>query len=552
MNFENGSKSKKGLTRRQFLKGGTIAAVGLAAGGLMTGCESGSEKKKDSASKNESGGWSWETPPEPIPDSKIKETIESDIVIVGAGIAGVTAALRASEMGAKVTVIEKNDFPSSRGGHYGAWYTQAMKEAGVEPGDKYQIFRDWVKMCGNRCNEKIVWEYLDRSGEAFDWLINKSKGVLQFIPIDNRYRGPDYYEYPGTHIIAGEFEDNKNNLTPVVYYMWKKSEEQGVKYYFKTPAQQLVKDGGRVTAVIAKDKDGYKKFVGKKAVVLATGDIGGDPEMVKAYAGDVGQLPKTNMYTPVGLNTGDGHKMGMWAGGHMEMGPLPTMIHLIKYAWYCFGFLYVNTEGKRFMNEDTWIQAKSIRILTQPGNVDYAFSIFDSKYLDELKDQIEIAGGQFWDDMVRIGPWKPDTTKKTVEDAIKSGNGFRADTLEELADLIGVDKTNFINTVNKYNEMARAGEDTEFHKRKELLTTIEKPPFYALKFGPAMLVIPGGLEISENYEVVDDNKKPIPGLYAIGNVAGGRYGVDYPVCINGNSHGSALTMGYLVAERILS
>lgn len=234
------------------------------------------------------------------------------------------------------------------------------------------------------------------------------------------------------------------------------------------------------------------------------------------------------------------------------MGPLPTMIHLIKYAWYCFGFLYVNTEGKRFMNEDTWIQAKSIRILTQPGNVDYAFSIFDSKYLDELKDQIEIAGGQFWDDMVRIGPWKPDTTKKTVEDAIKSGNGFRADTLEELADLIGVDKTNFINTVNKYNEMARAGEDTEFHKRKELLTTIEKPPFYALKFGPAMLVIPGGLEISENYEVVDDNKKPIPGLYAIGNVAGGRYGVDYPVCINGNSHGSALTMGYLVAERILS
>src|SRR5690606_4837599 len=150
------------------------------------------------------------------------------------------------------------------------------------------------------------------------------------------------------------------NLTPVVYYMWKKSEEQGVKYYFKTPAQQLVKDGGRVTAVIAKDKDGYKKFVGKKAVVLATGDIGGDPEMVKAYAGDVGQLPKTNMYTPAGLNTGDGHKMGMWAGGHMEMGPLPTMIHLIKYAWYCFGFLYVNTEGKRFMNEDTWIQAKSI------------------------------------------------------------------------------------------------------------------------------------------------------------------------------------------------
>lgn len=451
MSFENGSKFGKGITRRQFLKGGTLATVGLASGGLIAGCDSdnkqGSKKKTASDENGKTGRWSWETAPEPIPDSKIKETIESDIVIVGAGIAGVTAALRASEMGVKVTVIEKNGFPSSRGGHYGAWYTKAMKKVGMKPGDKYEMFREWVKRCGNRCNEKIVWEYLDRSGEAFDWLIDMSKGVLTFTPIDNRYRGKEYYEYPGTHVISGDFKDNKNQLTPIVYFMWKQSEKQGVKYYFKTSGKQLVKDGDKVTAVIAKDKDGYKKYVASKAVILATGDIGGDPEMVKAYGGDLAQLPKTNVYTPKGLNTGDGHKMGMWAGGHMEMGPVPTMIHLTKYAWYCFGFLHVNIEGKRFMNEDTWIQAKSIRILNQPGNVDYAFSIFDSKYLDELKDQIEIAGGQFWDDMVRIGQWTPKTTKETVEDTIKNGNGFKADSLEELADLIKVDKTNFINTV---------------------------------------------------------------------------------------------------------
>lgn len=544
---------QKGITRRDFVKGGAVAAVGLAAGSLLTGCGSSASKSSaKTATKTSSSGnkWSWDTAPAPIPDSKIATTIKSDIVIVGAGIAGVTAACRASEKGATVSVVEKAEYPSSRGGHYGAYNTKAMKAAGMKPGDKYEMFREWVKRCGNRCNEKIVWEYLDRSGEAFDWLIDKSKGKLTFIPILNRYRGPYYYEYPGTHIIEGEFKDNKNQITPPVYFMWKKAEEQGAKFYFNSSAQQLVKDGDKVAGVIVKEGNKYKKYVATKSVVLATGDISGDDEMIKAYGGDLAQLPKSKMYIPAGKNTGDGHKMGMWAGAHMEMGPLPTMIHLIKYAWYCFGFLYVNTEGNRFMNEDTWIQAKSIRILNQPGKVDYAYSIFDSKYLDELKGQIDIAGGQFWDDMVRLKPWTPDTTRKTVEDSIKNGTGFKADSLEKLADLIGVNKTNFSNTVNNYNRMAKAGEDTEYHKRKELLTTIEKGPFYALKFGPGLLVIPGGLEINENFEVLDDDKKAITGLYAIGNVSGGRYGVDYPITFNGNSHGSAITEGYLVAEKI--
>jgi succinate dehydrogenase/fumarate reductase flavoprotein subunit len=163
----------------------------------------------------------------------------------------------------------------------------------------------------------------------------------------------------------------------------------------------------------------------------------------------------------------------------------------------------------------------------------------------------EVSGGQFWDDMVRIGSWKPEVTKDAVAGYIKDGTGFQANSLDELAGLIGVDKTNFLNTVDNYNKMAKAGEDTEYHKRKELLTTIEKGPFYALKFGPAMLCMPGGLEINDQYQVLDDNREAIPGLYAIGNVSGGRYGVDYPVVMNGNSHGSALTEGYLVAEKIL-
>jgi succinate dehydrogenase/fumarate reductase flavoprotein subunit len=548
---------QKGMTRRDFMKGSAVAAVGLAAGGILVGCSSDEEKAKDTAKESADAAsgkrWSWETAPKPIKDSEIKETIEADIVFVGGGIAACMGALRASEQGAKVVVVEKNNMPSGRGGGWASYTSKALQAAGIQPADKHEMHREWLKRTGNRANEKIVWKYLDRSEEVFNWFIDKSEGVLQFLPYLPRYVGPYYSEYTGCHFIMGDTGEYKNmEITAPVYFMWKKSEEQGVKFYFKHTAEQLVKDGNKVTGVIVKTDKGYKKFVGKKGVVLATGDIGGDKEMIEAYGDDIAKYEQLkSVYTPAGMNTGDGHKMGMWAGGHIEKLPIPTALHLTKYAWYCFGFLHVNVEGNRFMNEDTWVQPKSINILEQPGNVDYAWSIFDSKYPQELEKQIPIAGGQFWDDMVRFGPWTPETVTKSIEDYVKSGLCFKANTLEELADQIGVDKTNFINTVNNYNKMVKAGEDTEFFKRKEILTTIEQGPFYGLKFGPALLILPGGLEINENFQVLNDDKHPIEGLYAIGNCSGGRYGVDYPLVINGNSHGSAMTEGYLVVESIL-
>lgn len=557
MNNESDSK-KRGITRRQFVKGGAAAAVGLVAGGLMAGCDSDSKSSKGTESKNasketEGKKWSWETPPEKIPDSKIKETIETEILIIGGGIAGCMAALRATEQGAKVAIVERNNMPSGRGGGWASYTSKALQKAGIKPGDKIKMYHEWIQRCHNRCNERIVWKYLDRSEEVFNWFIDLSEGVLTFIPYLPRYVGPYNYEYTGCHFIYGDTGEYKNGeITAPVYFMWKRSDKNGAKYYFKHRAVQLVKDGDRVTGAIVKSGKNYKKFIGKKGVILATGDIGGDKEMMEAFCEPL-VLHKglKSKYVPEGMNTGDGHKMAMWAGGHMEESIVPSMLHLTQYAWYCFGFLHVNVEGKRFMNEDTWAQAKSIEILKQPGEGNYAWSIFDSKYPEELKKQIPIAGGQFWDDMVRFEDWKPDTVKKSIADYVKSGLCIKADTLEELADQMKVDKETFLATVKRYNKLVKDGEDVDFHKRKEILTSIEKPPYYALKFGPALLVVPGGLEISENFEVLDDDKKPIPGLYAIGNCSGGRYGIEYPLIVNGNSHGSAMTEGYLVVDTIL-
>lgn len=581
---------KKELTRRDFMKGAAGVAAASAALGVLGACASPAEsttaadETPSSAAQTTTAqttaaetaaqaaaetttaaeelldeipasGHSWDKAPDPIPDSEIKETIEADIVIVGAGISGVTAALRASELGAEVAVVEKASFPSSRGGHYAAYQSNAMTEANMTNDSKDVIAREWIRLCGNRCNPKLVYLFLDRSSEVMNWLDDMSGDSLTIIPIETHYAGETYYEHLGTHVIIGDFEDNENGITPPVFYMWKKAEENGASFYFDSAAEQLVKDGEKVSAVIVKDADGYKKYVGKKAIILATGDISGDDEMLEAYGGELALLAEARAYTPYGMNTGDGHKMGMWAGGHMEMGPFPTMIHLIRYCMYCFGFLYVNAKGQRFMNEDTWIQAKSIQILKQaPGSNEYAYSVFDSKWKEEVAKQIPIAGGQFWDDLVRLpgAEWTPDAAEASIEEALENGNAFQADSLEELADLMGVDKDEFLATVENYNKMYDQGEDTEFHKRAELLTPITEGPFYALKFGPSLLTVPGGLEVNEKLQVIDDDKEPIPGLYAIGNVSGGRYGVDYPVTINGNSHGSAMTWGYVAAENIMN
>jgi succinate dehydrogenase/fumarate reductase flavoprotein subunit len=133
---------------------------------------------------------------------------------------------------------------------------------------------------------------------------------------------------------------------------------------------------------------------------------------------------------------------------------------------------------------------------------------------------------------------------------VNGGNGFVADTLEELAEKIGVPAENLKKTVARYNEIAAAGDDTDFGKRRELLTSIDEPPFTALKWGPSLLDVFGGALTNARLNVLDTNHDPIPGLYAVGNAAGGMYAVDYPLLLNGNSYGRALAYALQLADGI--
>lgn len=490
--------------------------------------------------------YAWETPPPPIPESQIIDTLEADVVIIGAGIAGLAAGARCTELGLKVIVVDKHNGLVAHGAHIACLDSPVMRELGVKI-DKEEFARRWMHTSGSRVNEDLLWLYINKGEEAVQWLLNLAKGECELHLYGGQYKGPEFTEYAATHY----FEKK-----PGSHYKWfgaylfceilqEAILEGGNTIIRNTRAEQLETKDGRVAAFIARGEDGqYRRYKGNKAVILATGDIGGDPEMLAKYC-PLALKPKKNGYFPAGVNSGDGHKMAYWIGAAMEEGSWALSLHLISYAMYSFFFLHVNRRGQRFMNEDTWSQAKSIRILMQPqwGDGDWAWSVFDSKWFEDIGERIHISGGQFCEPlMAEYGqPWDDNNgVKGAIEAYIRKGACVVADTLEELAAKMDVPVDTFVATVNRYNEMYRQGKDLDYGKRPEMLTSIVKPPYYALKFGPAILNVFGGTLTDTKMRVLDKDQNPIPGLYAVGNIAGGLHGVDYPLLLNGNSHSRAL------------
>ncbi len=337
---------------------------------------------------------SWETPPAPIPASQIKETVSADVVVVGAGLSGLAAAVRAKENGANVIVVEKGKTWSGRGGHFGVVNSRLMREKGIQ-NDKRELARQWIAQCGNRANEEVVWLFMNESGNAMDWFLDKADAAkLNSGLYDGMYRGESYTEHLGTHMFGmGEI---------VAHTLYDNATQLGIPFVFEAPGQQLVKDSsGRVTGVIVQTADGYKQYNGSKGVILATGDIGGDKEMTQALA-PLALTMNGSQYTPAGQNTGDGHKMGLWAGGTFEETPFPCVLHPQGYAWLSYYILFVNQQGNRYMNEDTWLQAKSLGAMRQPGDEPYAYSVFDADWPTYVKASLKYGGGLFWDSLGRM------------------------------------------------------------------------------------------------------------------------------------------------------
>lgn len=570
-------KKHNEISRRDFLKGTVAGAAGIAAMGLLGACSADEVENTPIPTAEATPTPTPAATPAPVVSDKPSfftnpynhkvsdavKTVTTEVVIVGAGNAGCSAACSCVENGNETVVIEAQSTIHGQGGGIGLCNTKFVKQL-VDEG-KLESMTDvvehqhiWVQRCGSRVNEALVSMWFNKGPVAGDWLIDKCAeyGVhpFSFRAYAPKAIIPESYDYHMFVNLGDYVFDDKCGyfMATNVLYEDSKSDKYAhpATYFFNTSAKDLLVENGKVTGVFAERDGELWLFKATKGVILATGGIHEDAEMTEYYCDDYVNRVQRCEHGPAGYSTGDGHKMGLWAGAKMQDGPFPLMLHPQANAMFHGCFPFLNQEGHRFMNEGTWVQGKSMNIMQQTGNI--AWSIFDADYGKYNRMSLEngTGGGMFWDTMMAsVGQeFTDDDVTSTVESDIVNGNCFKADSIEELAELIGVPVDTMKESIDRYNALVSAGYDDDFHKPTEFLYPVVKAPFYAAKIGVALLAIVGGLSVNTDLQVLNTERKPIEGLYATGNCSGDLYAIDYPINMEGNSNGRCLIWGYLLGE----
>lgn len=495
------------------------------------------------------GKWTYKLPDIPVTTKEIKESFTADVIVIGAGTSGKAAALSAAQAGAKVIQIDRHTTFRYSGGHIAAIDSRVQKKNEVKI-DKDEVCLQLMRWGGNYPDQRFYRLWAEYSGPTLDWVMDMTdaEGIQTVLYQWPRPAGYDskkeyYHDFPVAHWQTdgtSQVLDHSLSLNT----LQKHAINNGVEIHYQTRAMQLNRqENGRVTAVIALDKNGnYVQYNANRALVMCTGEYGNNPGMMQQYCPQAADIAlENNIYmtrnedlrvAPEPLNTGDGYQMVMRIDGVMGEGPHAPMAHATAGPLGNAPFLRINMDGERYENEDVTAQSIANSLNHQPQKK--AWQIFDSKWEEEIK-QMGIGLGRFY----------------VVNDRIRTNfktQAISADTIEELAEKIGVPVKTFSNTIKRYNELARAGRDLDFGKYPERLTTIDKPPYYAGLTIQEFLIVLGGMNTNIKLQPLDKDRKVIPGLYLAGNMVGNRFAIDYPVMCPGLSHGLAYVTGRLAGQ----
>ena len=516
----------------------------------------------------------WRTPPEPIAEENITNTLEADVVVIGFGQAGLACARAAIEGGASVIVIEKMDEENHAwtGCDFGHINSQWLKEQGIPEVDPVEVLNDWQLRGCNMSNPTLVMKYLKNCGDTFDWFIslaseeNKKQLRAFHNPYPTNFKGELAGQkfWNGTAQFPGIFFEGTYTVTEHSKVVAQYIVDKGAQIFYSNDAQHLEKDdSGRVTGVIAKTPDGYVRYNGTKGVVLAAGDFSADAEMVDELCPNINALNFTGDGKKItGMDRdGKGIKMGVWAGGKLEPGPLSTMGGTFFFPSGLIGScgnLWLDNDCNRFCNEGfgdpVFAGAEAAR---HKGTI---YSIFDADIYQQLESFPAGHGSAFVND-----PTYKASLEQALADAYAAGPDgvdesltttggtihlYAADTLDQLADYLGLSgekKDNFLASIENYNAKCAAGYDDDFGKDPSVLFPVQKAPYYGftkdIYAGYEFLCTTGGLWTDNNQNVYDEHLDVIPGLYATGNCCGRRFGVQYSTPIAGVSVGMAQTLG---------
>ncbi len=552
------------LSRRSFFKATALNGSALIGVTVMAGCSpqaaTGTTSTKDNLAATD--GPAFLTAPEPIADQDISATMDCDVLVLGAGIAGASTAASAVENGLSVIMVDKAETPRAVGLDFGLINPQCALDAGVPEQDPYELTRDHVEKSMHACRVDKTYRFMTRSGEAGNWLVGKVDAwglepqIMAYASKSDHYaNNPGIVEFWHKGVNLGEEEDCYQPMAEILAGLAEEVAQAGGQVLPETEAVQLIRnEGGRVTGAICKNTDGYTKINAEKGVVMATGDYSANEEMVSYYSDIDFDAIHPDFLTKMGTGTGDGQKMGLWVGAQMQKTAAPFML----FRGYCYHYLRTNALGERYVNEDSGYCGTVAAQLLQPQAISWA--IWDDKWREEIPGSLDYAGGMAYDqDFRRIqDPWTAEreevgTWSWEMDDSYGTPSLFSADTLEELGAIMGYEGETldtFLATVARYNELCDTG-DEDFGKRPELMSKIAQPPFYCLRMPVEVAVTVGGLTTNADSECLDEEGRVIPGLFAVGNAAGGLFGTDYnEVTVPGISIGRSLTFGWLLGQHL--
>lgn len=493
--------------------------------------------------------------------------IEADVVVIAGGASGLAAAISAAEQDSSVIVFEKSSTtggaanmgmgPFAVGSHY-----QKSQMVDFTPDEAFQIFMNYTHW---RVDGRLVRKYIDLSANTIEWL--EEMGI-EFLGAFK------YFEksQPTWHIIKafGSNRPAERAGSVMVKAMTDRAEELGVEFYLQTPVKKILIEDGKVVGVIAQDANGEEILAECNCVIVATGGFGDNPQMIKEHIGFDWGKDLFSFRIP-GVN-GDGIKMVWDIGGgktdvNMEMTyNTPGITDVFKTLSETMRQpnLMVNIEGKRFYNEELLNNTvyTGNAVARQTGHC--AFTIIGDSVLDHYrKNGLDyttfhhaIKSIEKWDSELEEylkGEVKKDVALGTLqtEEHNSSQSLVVADSIEELAEKTGIDVENLKNTIEEYNSLC-GNYDPFFGKKVQYLKPINGSKYYAAKHYPAGYGSLGGIKVNDNLQVLTDEGKTIPGLYACGTDACSIFGDSYCFILPGNTMGFALNSGRMAGKNAVN
>lgn len=481
--------------------------------------------------------------------------LQTDVIVVAAGLSGLAASIAAAENGAKVITFEKSTTTGGAAnmgmGPLGIG-SRIQKEQMISltPGE---AFRKHMYFTHYRVDARMVRDYYFKSGDTIDWLMDMG---VEFVGVQRAFSAPEatraYSDGEFTwHVVKpeGGGMPGPRCATAMTKKMTERAKELGVEFRFETPVKKIIMEDGAAVGVIAVDKNGEEIEARANAVIICTGGFGDNPEMIKEQTEFEYENTIYNFAIP-GMK-GEGIKMAWEAGAGKEpcimelMYQLPdNMNHFILDGAFRQPCLWVNRNGQRFMPEDqignTTFTGNAIA--AQPGKVAYA--IFDSKMLKKYKKKgpdiiSHVHPHDLFDHFDE--QWERDLADGYEPIA-------QGDSIEELAEKLGIDVEGLVQQVEEYNEMCANGYDEIFEKDRMYMQPIEKAPFYICRQNVGAYGSLGGVKINHKTQVLTQDSKVISGLYCAGTDACNIFGDSYPFILSGNTMGFCLNSGRIAGE----